>query len=266
VAGLHGRGGRPAAELAGFRPGQSAEAREARGAGKGGTLIALDTAAVDLLPYPAQTSAKISQCWRHWCRCAKQVGGFEAAQRVLTDLCGARSAGAEDAGVAAAAKRGRAQGRPAPALLPWQDGSYLESAPVEAARSPSLRSTWQDSSYPERAVGEPGRPGSASEQYRKDSENAGAQSPGLRGIGNELVQCQEQEVEQEALLDAQVQQLQGLQGPAAERLGDWGPAHRGEAPPRASLHVERARGGAASPGGAPGDDAAQPCLAELGAV
>jgi hypothetical protein len=73
------------------------------------------------------------------------VGGFEAAQRVLTDICGARSAGAADAG--AAAKRGeikeatsdnitlhgRTQGRPAaPALLPRHDGSYVESAPVEA--------------------------------------------------------------------------------------------------------------------------------------
>ena len=101
---------RPWAEVQrAFLDDQSAEAREAREAGKQSAMVALDGGAVARLPDRDAKCARIAKLWRRWCRCAKRVGGFEQGQRALTELCGARAPGAAAACEAADIRRRMAE-------------------------------------------------------------------------------------------------------------------------------------------------------------
>lgn len=131
----------------------SPEAAEARRAGKGSTIVAVDRARVAALPDPEASYASIIDKWKRWCRAAKQVGGFGPAQTVLTNWCGARSPGAKMLTTAAPSRAldphrpavsalgtsSLPAGRPPPPAAPTQ--------PTPAVRAGAVRSWIEQSSF-----------------------------------------------------------------------------------------------------------------------
>lgn len=92
---------RPWAEVErAFTDAGSREAAEVRGVAAGAPiemegnssnwLLDIDPSALDRLPDPASTYAAIISAWQRWCECTKRVGGFVAAQKLLTDSAALR--------------------------------------------------------------------------------------------------------------------------------------------------------------------------------